>query len=104
VAAALAAYRIAVATAKAARAKTAAFDLLVRKFIVGSFGPPPGAASDFGLEAAPQHPADAATKAEAVVKRSATRAARHTMGSRQKLEIKGTPVIPPTPATPSVTK
>jgi|HubBroStandDraft_1064217.scaffolds.fasta_scaffold183782_1 hypothetical protein len=105
VAAALAAYRLAVATAKAAHAKTAAFDLQVRKFIVGSFGEPPGPAGDFGIEATVHHPPDAETKAQAVVKREATRTARHTMGSQQKAKITGETPASPTPATPpAVTK
>jgi hypothetical protein len=105
VALALAAYRSAVATAVAANAKTAAFDLTVRKFVVGSFGVPPGPAGDFGIEATPQHAPNAQTKAQAVVKRDATRKARQTMGSRQKLAITGSPpASPAAPVAPSLTK
>jgi hypothetical protein len=105
VAPALAAYRSAVATAQAARATTAAFDLKVRKFVIGSFGVPPGPAADFGIEATASHPPDAETKAQAVVKREATRKARQTMGSRQKLAITGSPpASPAAPVAPSLTK
>jgi len=100
VAAALAAYRTAVAKAKATRAATATFDLLVQKFVVAAFGNPPGPAGDFGIEATPRHPPTAETIAQAVVKREATREARHTMGSRQKLAVTG--IVPATPPAPTV--
>jgi hypothetical protein len=37
---------------------------------------------------------DEVTKAAAVAKRAATRAARHTMGTRQKAKVKGQPPAP----------
>jgi hypothetical protein len=97
---ALAAYRTAVATAKTTRAKTASLDLLVKKLVVGSYGEPPGPAADFGFLPTVTHVTDASTKAQAAAKRKATREARGTLGSRQKLKITGTV---PASATPVVT-
>jgi len=50
-----------------------------------AFGTSPDVLADFGLAPKAQATPTAATKAAAVVKRSATRAARHTMGKVQKL-------------------
>ena len=47
--------------------------------------------ADFGTEVASRQAPAASTVAEAVTKRADTRAARHTMGKRQKAAVKGTP-------------
>jgi hypothetical protein len=54
-----------------------------------AFGTSPDVLADFGLAPKARSTPTAATKAAAVVKRSATRAARHTMGSVQKKAVKG---------------
>jgi hypothetical protein len=100
VASTLAAYRKAVADAELAHQKTDAFDLQVKTFVAGVYGQPPGPAADFGIAAKVTHTVDATTMAEAVAKRAATRAARHTLGPRQKAKITGT--TPATPSTPAV--
>jgi hypothetical protein len=56
---------------------------------------------DFGFQNPTRKAPSEATKAAAVAKRAATRGARHTMGKRQKAQIKGevqaTPAAPPKP-------
>lgn len=101
VTAALASYRLAVAKAKTVRAKAASFDLMVKKFVVVSYGEPPGPADDFGIAPPVRHVPDAEAKAAAAAKRKATRAARGTLGSRQKLKIKGTAPTSPAPVVTS---
>ena len=70
-------------------------------FVKATFGNSPDVLADFGLK-----PKKAATpltieqKAAAAAKRTATRAARHTMGSKQKKSVKGTVTVT-APATPS---
>jgi hypothetical protein len=53
---------------------------------------------DFGFTTPTRQTPSEATKAAAVAKRAATRAARHTAGKRQKATVKG--VVAPAPATP----
>ena len=76
--------------------------------VKGSFGTSPDALADFGL--APNKartPLTVEQKAAAAAKSKATRAARHTMGPKQRSEVKGTVtgvVVTPvtsTPATPA---
>ena len=57
---------------------------------------------DFGMNPKPSK-ATVETKAQAVVKSKATRAARHTMGSKQKKAVKGQPANagPATPTKPA---
>ncbi len=71
-------------------------------FVKASFGNSPDILADFGL--APKKvraPLTVAQKATAAAKRAATRAARHTMGSKQKKDVKGTitTIIGSTPST-----
>jgi hypothetical protein len=81
-------------------------------FVRARFGNAPDVLADFGLSPRKvRAPMTAESKAVAVVKRGATRTARHTMGSRQKKGVKGkvtatlvvTPeaASPPTPTPPS---
>jgi hypothetical protein len=81
-----------------------------RAWIVATYGNAPATLADFGLTPpkAPT-PMTAEEKAAAVAKRTATRAARHTLGPKQKKGIKGavaTPVtaLAPTPAPAPVAK
>ena len=73
-----------------------------RNLLLATYGNAPATLADYGL--APRKgptPPSADVKAAAVAKRAATRKARHTMGKKQKAEIKGTvPVTTgPAPAT-----
>ncbi len=61
-----------------------------KAFVTTQFKVSPDSMADFGLTLPARRVPDAATKADAVAKRSATRAARHTMGKRQKEKVKGT--------------
>jgi hypothetical protein len=70
-----------------------------------AFGASPDVLADFGITLKARATPTAVTKAAAVVKRDATRAARHTMGTQQKKAVKGdvtgitvTPVTTPQPA------
>ena len=58
--------------------------------------------ADFGLTARAKHVATPEEKIASAAKAKATRAARHTMGSKQKAAIKGTvtPTAPTTAASP----
>ena len=70
-------------------------------YVKASFGETPNVLADFGLKPKKARtPQTVEQKAAAVAKRAATRAARHTMGSKQKKDVKGTiTVIAPTPTT-----
>jgi hypothetical protein len=60
-------------------------------FVKATFGDTPDVLADFGLKPRkPTTPLTIEQKAAASAKRAATRAARRTMGSRQKKEVKGT--------------
>jgi hypothetical protein len=72
-------------------------------FVKASFGPTPDVLADFGLKPkkAPT-PLTIEQKAAAAAKRAATRAARRTMGAKQKKAVKGTiTTIVSTPASPA---
>jgi hypothetical protein len=84
---------------EAERAKVAPLRIVItayKAFILAYFGRQPDVLADFGL--APRKvptKTPEAVKAEAVLKRDATRAARHTTGKRKKLAIKGSLGAPP---------
>ncbi len=62
-----------------------------QSLLLATYGNAPATLADYGL--APRKgptPPSADVKAAAVAKRAATRKARHTMGKKQKAEIKGT--------------
>jgi hypothetical protein len=108
-------------TAKVATEKTdlpslRTFIAAYKAYLKVAFGTSPDVLADFGLAPKARSTPTTATKAAAVVKRTATRAARHTMGTVQKKAVKGdvtdvtlTPVIsapvptvaPPAPAGPT---
>jgi len=79
-----------------------------QSYLVSLYGNAVETLADFGLtpRKAPA-PQTAVQKATAAAKRAATRAARHTLGPKQKAGIKGTvatpatPVAAPTPAKPT---
>jgi hypothetical protein len=96
---------------KAERTKTKTFLSGLRKALFVAFGNSVDVLADFGL--APHKPRVQRTpeeKTAAAAKAKATRAARHTMGKKQRQAIKGTaphaapataPVATPAPATPA---
>ena len=71
-----------------------------KAYVRATVGNQPDVLVDYGmLPRKPRTPLTVAEKAAAVVKRNATREARHTMGKKQKKAITGAT----TPATPTVT-
>ena len=73
-------------------------------FIKAAYGTSPDALADFGINPKQRAQLTAEANVAAAAKRKATRAARHTMGSRQKLGVKGdvtgitvTPITAPQP-------
>ena len=58
-------------------------------FVKAAYGTSPDALADFGLSPKSRAQLTAEANVAAAAKRKATRAARHTMGSKQKLGVKG---------------
>ena len=81
------------------RAQTKSFATSFKRIVRGMFAESPDTLADFGLKPLKAGERTVATKATAIAKTKATRAARHTMGSKQKEAIKGE-VPPTTSATP----
>jgi hypothetical protein len=91
-----------------------AFMSAFESFVKGAFGSSPDVLADFGITRKARVPLTLEAKTAAAAKRASTRAARHTMGSKQKLAVVGdvtgvvvTPVhapapIVPTPSSPTV--
>jgi hypothetical protein len=75
------------AKAKPLRVTTAPFDKAFRRYVEGTYGSAPDLMSDFGVVIKVAAPRTAAQKAAAAAKAKATRALRHTMGSKQKAAI-----------------
>jgi hypothetical protein len=72
--------------------------------VKAAHGTSPEALAAFGLHPKARVPLTVEAQAAAIAKRAATRAARHTMGSRQKKAVKGdvtgvvvTPIFAPAP-------
>jgi hypothetical protein len=94
---------------EAARAPAlAAFSRQFRAFIKAAYANSPSALADFGISPRARVAQTVETKTAAVAKRAATRAARHTMGPKQRLAVKGdvtgvvvSPVTAPVPAVPT---
>jgi len=72
------------------RAQTGPTVRAFRRMVQGMFSGSPDTLAAFGLAPIKVATKDVATKTEAVARALATRAARHTMGSRQRAKIKGT--------------
>ncbi|MDP9001721.1 MAG: hypothetical protein M3O46_16600 [Myxococcota bacterium] len=69
-------------------------------FVKATFGNAPDVLADFGVHPKARTPLTVEAKAAAAAKRAATRAARHTMGAKQKKGVKGAVTgIVVTPAT-----
>jgi hypothetical protein len=101
------AWHAAVATEKKSTEDISNVQLLLRNHVTALFGEASTEFADFGFAPKKVTEADAQTKAVAVVKRAATRVARHTMGKREKKKVTGenTPVAadPTAVATPVAT-
>jgi hypothetical protein len=76
--------------AKALETKTIVSDL--EQALRTMFGQAIDTLADFGIAPRKRAVTDPATKVEAATRAKATRAARHTMGSKQKQDVKGTVV------------
>jgi hypothetical protein len=77
-------------------------------YVKAAYGNSPDVLADYGINPKLRAAPSVVAKAGAVAKRASTRAARHTMGSRQKAAVKGdvtgvvvTPVTEPKAPTPS---
>jgi hypothetical protein len=74
-------------------------------FVRAAYGTSPDALADFGINPKPRAQLTAEAKPAAAAKRKAIRAARHTMGSKQKLGVKGDVTgitVTPITATPNI--
>lgn len=93
------AWQKAVLSERSARTQAVALLRALKAYLLGTYGPAEvGVLADFGFSAPKPRKVAAKTKAAAVDKTLATRAARHTMGPKQKKQVKGT-ATPPTSAT-----
>jgi len=77
----------------------------LRQYVLNVFGETSPVLADFGFTAPKTATRTPEEKAAAAAKAKATRAARHTMGTKQKKSVKGTvpttaPVTPPTASPP----
>jgi hypothetical protein len=84
-----------------------AFMSAFESYVKGAFGSSLDVLADFGLDPKTRAPATIEEKAAAAAKRASTRAARHTMGSKQKKgivgDVIGVHVVPVTASTPAAT-
>jgi hypothetical protein len=97
-----AAFKEALAARNGAEVTRKATDKKLKAWVENEFGASSTQAIEFGFQAkVPQTSVE--TKAAAVLKLRATRAARGTKGKRQKEKIKGTIVVPSAPAAPAIT-
>jgi len=76
-------------------------DRALKAWVANQFGVASQQAIDFGFPPPKTATRTADSKALAVQKAKATRAARHTMGKKQKAQIKGTVVVSTAPAAPA---
>ncbi|HEY4014171.1 MAG TPA: hypothetical protein VGM06_12590 [Polyangiaceae bacterium] len=91
-------WRNAVAADRAERTKTQAYVSGVKQALLVAFTGQVDALADFGMTPRKPRVVTPEEKVTAAAKAKATRAARHTMGKKQKAAIKG--ALPPTDATP----
>jgi hypothetical protein len=101
-----AALRAAIQAERDLRVKTATTVSSLRQLVGGMFSQAPDMLAVFGLKPRKGSSLSAEARAQAVLKGRATRKARHTMGKKQKLAIKGalpetSPTAPATPAEPT---
>jgi hypothetical protein len=83
------AWHVAVATEQGNTQELSGVQNKLRTYVAGLFGEDSTEFASFGFAPKKTRTVSAATKAEAAEKRLATRKARSTMGSRQKLEVTG---------------
>jgi hypothetical protein len=98
------AFHDAVAAQHVALAKANALLKALKTLVENQLGSTEAILGDFGFTRPARQVPNEETKAAAVAKRAATRAARKTMGKRQKAKVKGAqpaPVTPPAAAKPS---
>ena len=74
---------------RATAARTDALYAALRSFTHNQHKPRPEVLAEFGMTLPSRQAPSAETLAAAVEKRAATRVARHTMGKRQKMKVKG---------------
>jgi hypothetical protein len=107
-AAASGAFHQAVVAERAANAKGDGVYGALKSTLGTQYKSQPAVLAEYGIVLSSKQVPDAGTAAAAVEKRAATRAARHTLGPRQKQVVTGTvdkttPATPVTAAQPSVT-
>ena len=95
--------RVAMSTRANAEGKRRAIEAFLRSWVDNQYGADSQVAHDFGYPRPKKPVLSVAAKAQANALRLATREARHTMGSKQKKEIKGAPSAPTAPADPAIT-
>jgi hypothetical protein len=83
------AWHAAVATERARTRELSGVQASLRDHVSATFGAASTEFADFGFTPKAVRTVDAKTKADAVVKRAATRVARHTMGKRARLKVTG---------------
>ncbi len=103
VAAAYAAWRNAVKDERAKLDETETVFVALRHLVLAMFGPDFGTLSDFGIEPRKRPTPTTEQLSKKLARDRATRAARHTLGAKEKAKIKGEvdatePAIPPSPA------
>jgi hypothetical protein len=76
-------------------------DRALKAWVTQEFGVESQQAIDFGFPPPKKAARNVGNKAKAVAQAQATRTARHTMGKKQKLSIKGTVLAPTAPAAPA---
>jgi hypothetical protein len=87
----------AISVRKTKDAERHVYDVALHAYVSQRFGADSTEAHDFGYPPPKPKTQSAATKAAAVKKSQATRAARHTMGPKEKAKLKGTTVVEVTP-------
>jgi hypothetical protein len=98
-----ASYKKALAARDSAEVTRQVIDKKLKVWVMNQFGATSQVAEEFGFLPTKVAEKSAETKANAVLKMRATRAARGTKGKRQKEKIKGTTTAPAEPADPAAT-
>jgi hypothetical protein len=93
--------KAALATKTSAESARVAADKALSAWVTTKFGAGSQQALDFGFTTRKAATRTADSKAKAAAQALATREARHTMGKKQKLSIKGTIIAPTAPAAPA---
>jgi hypothetical protein len=90
-------------TVAASDTKRRVVDRALKAWVVNQYGADSKEAHDFGFPPPKAPERTVSSKATALERSEATRQARHTMGSRQKEDVKGTAVVLVAPANPATT-